>query len=663
MQFPQDPMAHKLMGVIHFQEKQFDCALDHLEIAARADKSDAEIYNLMGCIFLTRREYQQAHDRLSQAIALQADYIDAWSNLGLVYFETGHYQQALSAFEQLLEYDGHNPTGKLYHAICLEKLGDLAAAEKELLRCLQDNPTRLAVIKSLLSCFARQSKTGEIESLIAQYSDATMLFNIANICLELNLAQTAIDLYRKLEHRYPDKSALYNNLASAYDRTDRLDKAIDLFKKSIAENPEYIGAYSNLGRVLCDLNRMEEAEQWISKGLALDPGNANALINLGRVYNLQRRYLEARACYTKALQSEPDNATVLYNMGNTYHKTGDFQQASNYFSRCLTIDPDYSDAEYNLGINQLALGKFDTAWGHYFKRVRYLQHDEQLSPITPGLDYCGKRLYFCYSQGIGDELFFLRFLPWLKRQKVHVTYRSSPKLVPILSNISFIDVLLTENDPTPDCDYYFTVDDLPLVLGMHDVSQIPPPLNLLPIDTRVSEAIHREFLSLPRPFIGITWRAGTQVENRIHRSNQARLSKIFALEDMINLIKNIEGTVFILQRNPKADEIARLKSVLKSRVVDASQYNEDLNKILALLNLLDDSVCVSNTNVHLLAGIGKTANILVPHPPEWRWMDREGNSPWFPGMDTFRQSADNDWNKSLKRLRNKLNKYGSNKKA
>jgi hypothetical protein len=51
---------------------------------------------------------------------------------------------------------------------------------------------------------------------------------------------------------------------------------------------------------------------------------------------------------------------------------------------------------------------------------------------------------------------------------------------------------------------------------------------------------------------------------------------------------------------------------------------------------------VSNTNVHLLAGLGRAARVLVPYPAEWRWMRRDGASP------------SPDWSLALEQLRRDL---------
>ena len=73
---------------------------------------------------------------------------------------------------------------------------------------------------------------------------------------------------------------------------------------------------------------------------------------------------------------------------------------------------------------------------------------------------------------------------------------------------------------------------------------------------------------------------------------------------------------------------------------------------------LDDYVAVSNTNIRLRADLGRTARVLVPNPPEWRWMRSGDASPWFPGS-VYRQPASRDWTAPLRRLREDLSLYES----
>ncbi|RPJ44071.1 MAG: hypothetical protein EHM16_16420 [Betaproteobacteria bacterium] len=83
---------------------------------------------------------------------------------------------------------------------------------------------------------------------------------------------------------------------------------------------------------------------------------------------------------------------------------------------------------------------------------------------------------------------------------------------------------------------------------------------------------------------------------------------------------------------------------------DFSDLNDDLESMLALLELIDDYVGVSNTNMHLRAAAGRAARVLVPNPPEWRWLALGRASPWFPQFTVYRQSLRGDWNDALRTL-------------
>jgi len=63
---------------------------------------------------------------------------------------------------------------------------------------------------------------------------------------------------------------------------------------------------------------------------------------------------------------------------------------------------------------------------------------------------------------------------------------------------------------------------------------------------------------------------------------------------------------------------------------------------------------VSNTNMHIRAGLQKTARVLVPFPPEFRWMNEGDRSPWFPGFQLYRQPPGRDWRDVLHSLRSDI---------
>src|SRR5688500_11808581 len=145
--------------------------------------------------------------------------------------------------------------------------------------------------------------------------------------------------------------------------------------------------------------------------------------------------------------------------------------------------------------------------------------------------------------------------------------------------------------------------------------------------------------------MGLTWQGGTAPEAQTGATWV--LYKQIGLESLAQAVKKFAGTFIAIQRAPAAGQIDALAQALGRPVHDFSDLNEDLEGMLALLTLLDEYVGVSNTNMHLRAGVGKPARVLVPQPSEWRWMAHGRESPWFPGFPIYRQSVSGDWSVAL----------------
>jgi hypothetical protein len=156
----------------------------------------------------------------------------------------------------------------------------------------------------------------------------------------------------------------------------------------------------------------------------------------------------------------------------------------------------------------------------------------------------------------------------------------------------------------------------------------------------------------PPPYIGLTWGAGLTPEEQKAFPDRPIWVKRAPLTELGELLRGLRASVVILQRKPDARDVAAFGGALGRPALDASDCNDDLRDAVALLSLLDDYIGVSNTNMHLMAGLaGKRARVLVQSPPEWRWAMRGEKSPWFPAFELYRQGSDWSWNEALQRLR------------
>jgi len=481
-------------------------------------------------------------------------------------------------------------------------------------------------------------------------------FAITTLLLQAGYNREAIECYQMIVEKHGENQHILGNLGLAFDNIGETEQAINLIKKALQIAPNNDTILNNLGKILTDTHKFTEARYYLDEALKLSPNNVNININYGHLMEKLGDYQSAFQFYTTAEKFESKkNALLNYNIGNIHHIFSNINLSTKYYQRCLNIDPHYADAEFNLGINELLCGDFENGWRHYFKRIRLYDKKTPLTAITPGMSLSNKRISFCASQGIGDEIFFLRFLPMIKNRfkNTFVSYQASEKSYDILKNIREIDQLVRKNEATPKSDYYFEIDDIALLLNINHAQQIPSPIKL-PADIKHLQKLKELLSNFPKPYIGVAWQAGSDSKENNLKSNQRFLSKKFPLNDLIDITNQTKGTIILIQRNPNKVELESFKQKSSNLVIDMCDMNDSLLDMQALLGLLDDYIGVSSTNVHLLAALNKPGKILLPSPPEWRWQRNGDRSPWMPDFSTYRQHKDGDWNNAINNLKKDL---------
>ncbi len=442
-------------------------------------------------------------------------------------------------------------------------------------------------------------------------------------------------------------------------------------------------AYTNLAMVLNELRRPQEAEALCRQSLAKDPDQQIALSILGKALAAQSRWHEAVSSHEKAVVLDPRSAEAAGYLGDALAMGGRYQAALAAFERAISLNPGIAHPRFSRAITLFAHGRISEGAVDFRGRdsrqqFRIRRPDMVLADELPA-DLTGRRVCLLGEQGIGDEIFFLRYAPFIKSRGGHVICHAHPKIAGILARSRVVDEVIPSTAPIPAADHTLLLGDLIMVLTKPEASEfplrgitrplpdaghgtglsfiprrtvcypeLPPSLNLRPSEESMEKVtVLLEELG-PPPYLGLTWRAGTAMGDQ--RGEFWLLHKEIPLPALADAVKAFPGTFLALQRMPQAGEIPALSQRLGRPAHDLTGLNEDLEMMLALLAGIDEYVGVSNTNMHLRAGAGRTARVLIPRPPEWRWMATGDESPWFPGFRVYRQRSDGDWGAALARL-------------
>ncbi len=602
-----------------------------------------------------------------QALALNPRHPDALHLLGLTELQSGAAGRAAVLIRKAAALQPKNWAYLANLAAALTALGELDEALAAFRRAARLNPDEPQLQMGIANCFALRGQHSAAETQLRRITQrfpgyALAWFNFGNAVRDQGRTAEAVDLYRRAIEADADLLDAHNSLGSALQTLGRLEDAEQAYRRTLALAPDHLVGLCNLGSVLIDRGRFAEAEAVCRNALALAPESASVPMFLAAAIGHQGRLHAALEFHRKAAALEPDNVRALMALGSALHEIGRSAEGLPLLERAAALAPDSWPVHDSLGTAQLALGHFREGWRGYFRRAGRVK----FTKLYPGINLSsniphtltGCQVCLLREQGLGDQLFFLRFAGELKARGARISYRSAPKIASILEPAAGIGRLIPDAATLPAADYNLMLGDLPYVLANGDLSPdassgahplTPAPLPLAPLATELTRVQEQLAKLGPPPYWGLTWRGGTAPEEQTGGMSWM-LFKQIPLQQLGAALRGVNGTFLALQRNPEPGEIDRLAAAIGKPVHDLTALNEDLEAMLALLALIDDYIGVSNTNMHLRAGAGRTARVLVPCPAEWRWMVNGKESPWFPGFSIYRQTSHGDWEPALAEL-------------
>jgi len=438
--------------------------------------------------------------------------------------------------------------------------------------------------------------------------------------------------YARRAHELSRRNFEYlNTLGVAYAEASELDLGQKAFRKALKLRPDFVDALVNLAKVLEKQDDLAAALKAYERAYAIQPSFPKLALTLAKIHRQVGMAERAQRLLEKQTAGGEELAMALADCD--FERQGE-EAAIKRLRAALSEHPDWELARGALAHLLLSTAHWREGWRLY-RPPQDLSLPESLA---------GKRVLLLGEQGIGDVLFFLRFAPALRERGAAITLACEKKLLSILSPGPVLGA--TREQAENNFDFKFRIGDLPLVLGSEET---PPAWPL-----KVTQEAQLSRLG-PAPYLGVTWRAGTDLARRREFGNDpSSLMKAVAPALLGAALRGWPGTVILLQRGARPSDSAEFAAAFQGRFHDLSELGDDLPALLAVLAALDEYVGVSNANVHFLAGLGRTARVLVPYPGEWRWMRREGPSPWFPGFAVYRQPQSRDWGPVLARLRGDL---------
>ena len=614
---PADAQALLAIGVEHHRAGRLQAAEAAYSDVLRIEPTNADGLHLLGVIANQSNDNQRALEFISRALAINPNVAIYRNNMAVALRASGRTDEAIVHYRQAVEMDP-----------------GYAEAHNNLANALDDLGQTDDAIQSYEQAITLES----------DYVDAHTGLGI--VLMKRGERERAATHFQRATELAPDSAMAQKNIGNLLVQEGDLEGAIAALRRATDLDRDYVPAFRDLGGLLSDANRPEEAETLLLRAVELDPNDLKTRNNLGHVLQDLERLDDAAEQFRTIVELDPDNAQAYNDLAVVSNALGQFDVALTALDQAIDRIPDYDEAMNNRSLIRLARADFDGGWRDGLVRPTIRNEIGRISRAPVPADLAGKHVRLSAEQGPGAEIFFLRFAPELKARGAHITFDPDPNIASLVARLPFIEKNLGPGDEPGHADIRYAIGDLPYVFGMANVADIPPSIELSALPEHVRDMTARLKNLGPPPYIGLTWQAG------VTRGNHS--SKVAPIDIFANVVAPVSATVIALQRLPGDDEIRTMTELLGRPVHDLTALNNDLEAMLAILELLDDYLCVSNTNTHLREALGKPSRVLVPMPPEYRWMTEGETSPWFPNCRVYRQSNNGDWDDAMAQLKGDL---------
>jgi tetratricopeptide (TPR) repeat protein len=589
---------------------------------------------------------REAEQLYRQILGQQPEHAGALHYLGLIAHQAGHSDEAVKLISRSLALmpgwaEAHSNLGNI-----LQAKGQVAEAIAACRRAIVIKPNLAEAHNNLGNALTEK---GDFDEAISACRQALALrpgyveaqFNLGNALRAAGRLDEAIAAIA-LKRDYPEA---FNNLGDALHAKGLAIDAIAAFTQALALRPGYPQAQNNLGRALQARGQLEDARTAYLKALAMDPRNADAASNLGNALTDLGQLDDAIAAFHQAIALKPAYFEAYSNLGVALQAKGRLDEAIAVCRKAVALNPDFTQGHYNLASALLMRGDFAEGWREYEWRWKLPDFKPPWRGIAlppwEGENLQGKTILVYTEQGLGDGFLAARFVPELASRGGKIVVVCHKSQIGLMRNLRGVADAMAWDHALPEADFFVPMISLPRVLGTARAT-IPAEVPYLHVDPVAVESWRQRLTEYPGFKIGLVWRGNP-------KPDPLRSCPLAGLAGL----GSVPGTQFFsLQVGEGAVEAKTPPTGLN--LIDFSADFVDFVETAACIVNLDLVITIDTAVAHLAGALGRPMWTMLPVSPDWRWMRDREDSPWYPTMRLFRQTARNDWSDVVARVEAEL---------
>ncbi|WP_131592607.1 hypothetical protein [Synechococcus sp. BS55D] len=422
----------------------------------------------------------------------------------------------------------------------------------------------------------------------------------------------------------------------------------------------YLGSYYLLAK-----GDYISALQLFSRLVVLPDCPLEAYLRYGKALHGCNRVIEALDSYLKILARRHevapgwfDDALIAY--GLACLELGLYQHWLQVMARFHLRAEGVGKCRYLAAQAYFCLGDWSRGWQLYQSRNEWFSPVRLVGALPAWreeMPLTSRKILLSSEMGIGDFIFFLRFVPRLRDRYDAICVAVPECLMQLASASGFFDFVYDIADDISDLfDWHLPIASLPYFLR---------PFEIKPGE----ECVFKPYLSLKssppsgfdmlshagrmRPLVALNWR-GNQSSESPSLTVRGRSVPLVFLERVASFCE-----VDLVWVQVGADDEKLFSPLMKylhpfQECLDKSQWDIcDIGWVLAKCDLL---ITNDTSLAHLGGALGLPTWVMLKQFPSWQW-GVSGDCQWYSSVRCFRQEQDFDWVSVIRKVDKALFRY------
>jgi len=328
----------------------------------------------------------------------------------------------------------------------------------------------------------------------------------------------------------------------------------------------------------------------------------------------------------------------------------DHTGSARWLARAIELEPTNHEIRFHRALELLHAGDWGNGWSEYEARKAVYPTDFPSTgiPVWKGESLSGKFLWVTCEQGLGDQIMFSRYLPWLRAKAASLYFDSHPSLADFTFGVDIPTRTMaaagTYKVPVHDVthrrpDYMVSIMSLPMLHKTTHRNMLPPFDAYRIVSKPYSVKLNGD---ADKKKIGLVW-AGSKIH-----PNDAERS--MPLQTLIPLTGDDRFEFYSFQVGDHGPDVEKCAAELLIKHLGLATWMHTC----AALRQMDAVVSVDTACAHMAASIGIKTYAMLAWQCDFRWGAAGETTPWYPTMKLIRQERPGDWTGVVRRVMTEL---------